>query len=71
MFGFTVSALTNIAQTLGAIVCAGLVQRGYVSADQVQTGIGALGTIVLLGFNIVNHNGALASTPKAPSTTAG
>ncbi len=65
MFGLGMSAVTNIAQTLGAIVCAGLVQRGYVSADQVQTGIGALGTLLLLGFNVANHRSALAAPPPA------
>ena len=58
MFGFSVSALTNIAQTLGAIVCAGLVQRGYVTADDVQQAIGAAGTITLIVFNGLNHHNA-------------
>ena len=71
MFGLPFSALVNIAQTVGALGGAWLVQRGYMSGDTVQQTFGAIGTLALIGFNIVNHQGALAVQPPKAVATPG
>ncbi len=72
MFGLPFSALVNIAQTVGALGGAWLVQRGYMSGDTVQQTFGAIGTLALIGFNIINHQTAANAVPPAvvPSKAA-
>jgi hypothetical protein len=64
----TATGLTNIIQTLGMMLFAGLVTKGYITNDQSSAIIAGLCAIVVLIFNVVNHSNALAATP--PKTTA-
>ena len=71
MFGLPFSALVNIAQTVGALGGAWLVQRGYMSGDTVQQTFGAIGTLALIGFNIINHQSAVNAVPPAAVPAVG
>lgn len=71
MFGLPFSAVVNLAQTIGALGGAWLVQRGYASGDQVQQIFGGLGAAILLVFNAVNHASALAAVPPSAVPSRG
>lgn len=73
MFGwlsvFTQSQITNLVQTLGAMFFATLSAKGYLNADAQAALLNAVPAVVLLGYNILNHNQALATPPASTGTS--
>jgi sterol desaturase/sphingolipid hydroxylase (fatty acid hydroxylase superfamily) len=57
------TSITNLVQTLGGMLFAGLITKGYLNSDQTSAIIAGLCAIVVLIFNVVNHSNALAATP--------